>query len=342
MPKTDRGSRGAGSDKDARRARRRRGVAPTAVATPPMPAPAVVADDPWARERALVAERLGELTTADAMRLFTAQTHPRALLLDVRACPDVAEFKPGFADEVVFTMGAVLKEHASSTTGVMAATATGVVRGERATFHALHQVNWDSGDRHDLPLLIPIAEIETRFRQNQYAMSVSLEGLAGVQLDRTRTTMRDILDGFMLAHRGLTVTEVNRRYDGPTAKRINGVMAACMPYTPAEDGRNPDWHGWADMPVDKTRRRSNGLRTSAKDAQARHAKGLYGTGGYIIPRDEYEKLKVNPKAETRETLALLKRVLGSTNLPTEAEHLVLSAMETLVVQRGKGYASRDD
>lgn len=298
--------------------------------------------DAWKATRALVAERINLLTTADCMRLFTRGVHPGALVLEINACPDLAEFERTYGGTVQFVMGARLTEDSSSTTNQMCANVVGVERDGHVAFHAIHQVKWQRGENRELPELKPLAELKPRFQQNRYAMSVSLEGLAVTQLDRTDITMKDILDGFLIAHRGLRMTELTKRYTYTTAQRISYLLNVAAPYVSEEDGRMKDWHGWPDT-AERTGPAHHALEKTAKEMHKAHAKGHYGIGRglRLIPKSDYEDIEVRRSPETRETVALLQEALKATNLPSEAETRILAAIETLTVKRGKVYNSED-
>lgn len=299
--------------------------------------------DKWQVTRAAVAAKINSLTTADCMRLFDRTVHHSALVLTITACPDVADFAYSFGSDVQFTMGARLREEGTGASVGMVGTVIGVERDGYVTIHAITQCNWQRGENHNLPELKPLAEMKTRFLQNSFAMSVSLEGLATTQLDRTDITMRDILDGFMLAHRGLTPNEIRRRYTHIASNKVNNLIAIVSPYMSPEDGRNPEWHGWSDVPVDKDRPKHPSIWRKPKEVREQNARGYYGTGHgqRLLEASEFEGLKVNEKADTRETLALLHSALKAVNLPMCAERDILAAIETLTVKRAKDLRKDD-
>lgn len=296
-------------------------------------------EDPWSKARDLAAKRIDLLTTAECLRLLTRHAHPSTLVYEITPCPEVAEFKTISGGDTLFVMGARTQEITPGVNGSSVAMICGVISSynDHVGIHAIDPCHWDKGERHDLPALVPLSEMEARFRQNPYAMSVSIEGLAGVQLERTDITMRDVLDGFMLAHRGLTPNEINRRYDWHTARRITAIMSLVGAHTTVEEGRNLDWHGWADVPVDRQRKREKEGGRSLKDVHERHARGRYGSGDRLALEEEYLDIQVVEGAEARETVHLLRRALNAVNLPMEAEQRILEAIETLTVPRGKVY-----
>lgn len=339
MKKNEKGSSGANEAKP----HKTRAKGEVQVAKPRKKKAATTAPeaDAWAATRAAAADRINTLTTAECMRLFERGVHPSAFVLEIDAHPDIAEFERKAGGDVLFSMGATLRENGTSSIVSMDANVLGTERDGHVVIHAIHTAKSQQGGK--LPELKPLSEIKARFQRNSYAASISIEGLATTQLDRTDITMRDILDGFMLAHRGLSLSELNKRYTYAAASRIMGVMLTVAPYVSSEKGRMTDWPGWPGDVAERHLGRHPALDVSTKKMHVQHAKGYYGIGRgqRLLPESDYAEIKVNDEADPRETVALLQSALSEANLPSRAEAAILAAIETLTVKRGKVYANEE-
>lgn len=296
--------------------------------------------DHWIDARAMVVERIGRLSSADWMRLSSRRIHPSALTLEVQACPEVAEFRLKTGGEISFIMGATVHEETYSLMIGSPAAVVGTIIGTHVGIHSIEQCPWDTRKRPSLPMIPLLSSTMPAARQNPYAISVSIDGLDRVQLGRTDVTMKDVLDGFLLAHRGMVSAELDRRYEPRAASRIISVMAAVDPIHDALEGRNPQWHGWEGVTVQPVQG-SDDPKT-LKAVHAEHARGRYGNGMRLLTDDDHADVATVADAHTGETVALLRRALRAINLPRKAQQDIEAAIETLTIKRGKKYANRPD